>query len=260
MNIKIMVASHKDVELPKDKIYFPVLVGSDRNYTGQTGFQPDNVGDNISSKNTNYNELTAIYWAWKNLKDVDVIGLDHYRRLFSRGHERKLSNALNTGDVENLLKKAPVILPKKRNYFIETIESHYLHSHYQDPLLATRAVIKESYPDYLAAFDNVMKHKSAHMFNMFIMEKSYFDDYCNWLFGVLFKVEKNIDISNYPPQEARVFGYLSEILMDVWVEANQIKYVECNWIQIGKRHMFQKAFVFLKRKFFTNVGHDKTHF
>ncbi|CAJ1185320.1 hypothetical protein FS150101_NMOIFPPK_00806 [Fructilactobacillus sanfranciscensis] len=89
---------------------------------------------------------------------------------------------------------------------------------------------------------------------------------------MLSKVEKQIDISNYSVQEARVFGYLSELLMDTWINTksdlsmdtltntNQVTYIECNWIQIGKRKLFKKALVFLKRKFLSNVGKDETHF
>ena len=38
--------------------------------------------DSISNKNDSYCELTGMYWALKNLKNVDVIGLCHYRRYF----------------------------------------------------------------------------------------------------------------------------------------------------------------------------------
>ncbi|ANZ57747.1 exopolysaccharide biosynthesis protein [Fructilactobacillus lindneri] len=260
MDIKILVASHKDSPMPKDKMYLPVLVGADKNYNGQKGFQPDNQGNDISSKNPNYNELTAIYWAWKNLHNVDAIGLVHYRRLFSKGHARLLENVLTENQVIKMLEKAPVILPRKRHYFVETIKSHYIHSHYQEPLDVTREVIKKDFPDYLCSFDNVMKSRSAHMFNMFIMKTDYFDDYCEWLFSILNKVESKIDISEYSVQEARVFGYLSELLMDVWIQKNNVKYTECNWIQIGDRHLIKKAFGFIKRKLSSNVGKDETHY
>lgn len=37
------------------------------------GYIGDNTGDNISLRNSNYCELTGLYWAWKNLK-CDYIG------------------------------------------------------------------------------------------------------------------------------------------------------------------------------------------
>ena len=273
MKIKILVATHKDNPMPSDKdLYLPILVGADKNFNGQKGFQLDNEGINISSKNPNYNELTAIYWAWKNLNNVDAVGLVHYRRLFSLGSKRDLNNVLTKEQVEKLLKKVPVILPKKRNYYIETIKSHYIHSHYREPLDVLRQVLKNDYPKYLSSFDDLMNKRSAHMFNMSIMKTPYFNEYCEFVFSVLSKVEKQIDISNYSVQEARVFGYLSELLMDTWINTksdismntltntNQVTYIECNWIQIGKRKLFKKALVFLKRKLLSNVGEDETHF
>ena len=78
MNINILVVTHKPHWMPKDKIYLPILVG---NSSIKEKYLRDNTGENISSKNKNYCELTAMYWAWKNLQS-DYIGLCHYRRYF----------------------------------------------------------------------------------------------------------------------------------------------------------------------------------
>lgn len=260
VNIKILVAAHKKFPMPKDReLYLPILVGATKNYTVGIDYQRDDVGKNISIKNPNYNELTAIYWAWKNL-DADAIGLVHYRRLFSRNKKRNLENVLSKDDVEKLLEGSEVILPKKRRYYIETIYSHYIHSHHKEPLDETRKIIQQYYPKYLKSFDKLMSQRSAHMFNMFIMKKNNFDEYSNWLFDILFKLEGRIDISGFSVQEARVFGYISELLLDVWVKTNNIKYIENNWIQIGNRRLAAKVFNFLKRKFIVNANDKRTHF
>ena len=80
MNIKIMVAVHKPYWMPTDSVYLPIHVGKEGK--ADIGFQGDNTGDNISSKNSHYCELTAMYWAWKNL-EADFVGLVHYRRYFT---------------------------------------------------------------------------------------------------------------------------------------------------------------------------------
>ncbi len=254
-----MVAAHKEFPMPENKdLYMPILVGAIRNYKEGIDYQRDDDGENISLKNPNFNELTAVYWAWKNL-DADAIGLVHYRRLFSKGGKRELDNILNKKQIEQLLGKAPIIVPKKRKYYIESNYSHYVHAHSKEPLDVTRNVISENYPRYLDAFDQVMHKTSAHMFNMFIMRKKEFNQYSEWLFDVLFKVEDKIDISNYSVQESRVFGYVSEVLMDVWIETNGVNYVEVPWKQIGKVRLFSKVFNFLKRKFLPN-SKSRTHF
>ena len=254
-----MVAAHKEFPMPENKdLYMPVLVGATKNYKEGIDYQRDDEGKNISLKNPNFNELTAVYWAWKNL-DADAIGLVHYRRLFSKGGKRELDNILNKEQIEQLLDKAPIVVPKKRKYYIETNYSHYVHAHPKEPLEATRDVIAENYPSYLDAFDQVMHKTSAHMFNMFIMKKKEFNQYSEWLFDVLFKVEERIDISRYSVQDARVFGFLAERLMDVWIVSNEKSIVESGWIQLGDKKTLLKVFNLLKSKFLKN-SKKKTHF
>jgi hypothetical protein len=259
VDIKILVAAHKEFPMPAEKsLYLPVLVGATKNYKTGIKYQRDDEGKNISQKNPNYNELTAVYWAWKNL-EADAIGLVHYRRLFNKSRKRDLNGVLNKDNIESLLNEAPIVLPKRRNYYIETNYSHYVHAHHEEPLNETRKIIAEKHPTYLNAFDNVMNRRSAHMFNMFIMKKSKFDQYASWLFDILFELEKRIDTTNYSVQEARVYGYISELLMDVWIETTGAKFIEQSYFQIGKKHMAKKLYFFLKRKF-SSSSTDVTHF
>ena len=243
--------------MPDKKGYLPVLVGAVKNYKPGIEYQRDDEGENISAKNPNYNELTAVYWAWKNLKDVDAIGLVHYRRFFFDSKPYSLENVTSIKKVNQLLQKYDVILPKKRNYYIETNYSHYIHAHHKEPLDRTREVIAKEYPQYLSSFDKVMRKREAHMFNMFVMRKDAFNSYCCFMFSILSRVENQIDISEYSVQEARVFGYISELLMDVWLDTNSFTYVEVPWGQIGGKNTLKKGFSLIKRK----IGiKTKTHF
>lgn len=252
-----MVAAHKKFPMPDKKGYLPVLVGAAKNYEPGIEYQRDDEGENISAKNPNYNELTAVYWAWKNLKDVDAVGLVHYRRLFFDSKPYNLNNVISIENVEKLLTKYDVILPKKRNYYIETNYSHYVHAHHKEPLDKTREIIVQYYPSYLSNYDKIMHRTKAHMFNMFVMRKVAFDSYCQFIFGVLEKLEDEIDISDYSIQEARVFGYISELLMDVWLETNNFEATEVKWEQLGGKKNFQKAISLVERK----IGiKTKTHF
>ncbi|MCH3934406.1 MAG: DUF4422 domain-containing protein [Leuconostoc mesenteroides] len=248
MNIKILVAAHKPYKMPKDqKLYLPIYVGKDLHADAEIdGYVGDNTGENISQKNGSYNELTAIYWAWKNLT-ADAIGLDHYRRYLSLNKKKDINLALSQIQVETLLQKSDIILPKKRNYVFQSNYAHYIHAHHKEPLDITRTVIAEKYPAYLADFDSVMKRTSAHMFNMFIMKKKKFDDYCTWMFDILFEVERRTDISDYSPYEKRVYGFISELLLDVWIQKNKYEYVEVNFVHMESQHWLKKGFSFLAR-------------
>lgn len=252
MKSDIYVVSHKDVTVPKGRIYQPIQVGL--NKQNFVDFKRDNTGENIANKNANYCELTAQYWGWKNRK-AEVKGLVHYRRFFSNGKKhlfasenKKRTDILDEIHLEKLLEQYDLILPTKRNYYIETSWSHYEHAHHIEGLEVTRKVISEFYPEYLETFDNVMKRKSAHMFNMFIAKDDIFNAYNTWLFDVLQKVEERIDITEYTPSEARIFGYISELLMDVWVDQNKINYTELPVIFMEKKDWLKKGYFFLYRK------------
>lgn len=251
--IKILVATHKPYWMPKDEIYLPIHVGAE----GKTdengnpldlGFVKDNTGDHISGKNKNFCELTGLYWAWKNL-EADYIGLAHYRRHFTlKNSGKKEERPITSVELAPQLAKTDVILPKKRNYFIETNYSQYVHAHHSVDLETTRQIISEIFPEYLDAYDASMKKTSGHRFNMFIMKRDIFDAYCEWLFDILFELEKRLDISAYSDNDSRVFGFVSERLLDPWIETNGIGYKEIPYVFMEDQNWIVKGGNFLKRK------------
>lgn len=252
MDIKILVAAHKKYWMPNDDVYLPIHVGRE----GKTdlGYIGDNTGDNISAKNANYCELTGLYWAWKNLKN-DYIGLCHYRRYFARENihtdniEKKKTAILHRKDYEKLLQEYDVILPVKRNYYVETVRSQYEHAHNKRDIDETKRIVLELYPEYSEAFAKVMGRTKLHILNMFVMKKALFDEYCSWLFSILFELEKRIVITNYNQYEARVFGFISERLFNVWLEKQQLKIKEMPVVNLEKVNWVRKIYKFLKRKF-----------
>ncbi len=250
MEIKILVASHKKYWLPSDSVYLPIHVGA----AGKErfGLIGDDTGDNISGKNPNYCELTAIYWAWKNLTQ-DYLGLVHYRRYFTRKQvyhvEKRKKQILSTQEWEALLQEYPVVVADKRKHYIEKNRSHYYHAHHHEGLDGAEQIIAERYPDYLPAFQTVMDRTWAHLFNMFVMRRDLFSDYCEWMFDILFELERRVDISDYSPYEARIFGFVSERLLDVWLERNQVVYAEQNVSFLETQNWVKKGGAFLKRKF-----------
>ena len=87
------------------------------------------------------------------------------------------------------------------------------------------------------------------MFNMMIMKRDLLDAYCSWLFPILFALENEIDVKNMPAFDARLFGRVSELLLDVWLKQNKIKYVETGFVQIGDENWGKKIKGFLSAKF-----------
>lgn len=261
MKVQILVASHKQYKMPRNtKVYLPIFVGAALVKEIPSGFHSDAVGDNISSENSKFNELTAVYWAWKN-SDAAVIGLDHYRRYFvsKKSVKKTFDNILNEKQILDLLKKGDIILPCKRRYYIETIESHYLHSHDEQGLLALKQTFSTFSETYNSALEKTLSSRSAHMFNMFIMKSDDFRQYSAWLFSTLRAIEKRIDYVHLKGNEKRVLGFISEILMDVWVRANHKKVVECPVQVMESNHWPKKIRIFLINKIKGGKSHLNTH-
>jgi len=236
-NIKILIVTHKEFPLPQNDIFLPIQVGK-KIAAHKMNIQGDDEGDNISEKNPNYGELTALFWAWKNLK-TDIIGLYHYRRyfrfktnfLFSKRIYYSPENQIygykiNSKKIEDLLAKYDVLMTKPRIYPY-SLEIGYRASHVWEDLLIIEEIIKKKHPEYALTWDRVIKfnNKLPH-FNMFICNYDIFEKYCIWLFDILFEAEKQIKLSPYKYQQ-RVFGFLGERLQLLYFTHNKytIKYL-----------------------------------
>lgn len=233
-DIKILICVHKEVPLPEHPYFYPIHGGCELS-AFSLPYVADNTGEHISHKNKNYCELTVHYWFWKN-KKCDIIGLNHYRRYFDffckypqyapeRSFEEIhtfLSRPYLFPDIENLLSDYDIILPSKRHWPY-TIATQYAIYHVVNDFRILRDVIREITPDYLQAFDRLAYNDNAYsQYNMFITSWNHFDAYSEWLFKILFEVEKRVKISSYVDQ-ARIFGYMSERLINVYVQKNKLK-------------------------------------
>lgn len=257
LDIKIIIAAHKKYRMPQDDIYVPLHVGAEGK--DPLGYQGDNTGDNISNLNPYFCELTGMYWMWKNQK-ADYLGLAHYRRHFclrkKKGEtkeESKWKSVLNRKEAQSLCTQYDVIVPGKRHYVIETLASHYEHTHYIEHLKKTRTIIDERYPQYLDSYDRELKKTSGYMFNMFLMRADLVDEYCQFLFDVLFELDKRIDTSEYSAFQARYPGRVGEILFNVWLdketEEQGLKVKEIQHIHMEPINWWNKGTAFLKAKF-----------
>lgn len=251
MNIKVIVAAHKPYEMPNDPLYLPLHVGKAGKES--IGFQGDHTGENISADNPYFSELTGLYWAWKNL-DADYIGLAHYRRHFggkkksASAAKNKMDRLLTQKEAESILQSYDIILPQKRNYYIENLYDHYQHSLYVEPLDEAGRIIAEKYPEYLPEFERLHIRKSAHMFNMMIMSKPMLDQYCTWLFDILFELKERIDPAQYDSFHCRYPGRVSELLLDVWIHTNELSYAEVPMVEMQNINWFKKGVSFLRAK------------
>lgn len=258
-NIRIFIACHKKCDVPQDSLYLPVQVGAAGKES--IGFQRDDEGENISSKNPVYCELTGLYWCWKNL-DYDYLGVSHYRRYFtlkSKSYQKKhgpLASVLTEEEAQQLVRKYKVIVPKKRHYYIESVYQHYSNTFSQEQLDETRKILHEKCPEYVSSWDHLMHGTTAWLFNMFLMPEDLVNSYCTWLFDILAELEKRIDVSAMTPFEKRYAGRISERLFDTWLmhqmEIGKIKKEEVKeipYLYVGRVDWYHKITGVLKARF-----------
>jgi len=213
----IYTVKHKPFDLPElPEGYKTVCVG---NYS-----ESDEIdcteGKNIEALNKKLNELTALYWIWKNTKDP-IVGLAHYRR-YLLGSD---GDILTLSEAEQLLKNNDIIchsfnldyLTVKRNIIMMGLLGGQV----------AYDIVRGHLPDgYQEAFAQVMDSHHYYICHLFVTKREILDEYCKWLFSFITKAAKEyIPRIGCDPQEKRAVGYIAEALLSVWVLKNGLKVV-----------------------------------
>ena len=233
MNIKLFTITHKSFTPPPDSMYIPLHVG--RAKAGDLGFLGDDTGDSISHLNPYFCELTGMYWLWKNYHEADYIGICHYRRYLLNED----GTIFNHGQLENLLQSHDIITTK-----LLTLPGSYYDgfgtNHHTKDLINTGDVLKAKYPEYWDTFQELVHGPHTYFGNIFITSKENYDRYCEWLFDILFEVQKRTDFTGYNDYHKRLFGFLSEFLQTVWIRYNKLSVYECMVGMVGEKYETRK--------------------
>jgi len=219
--VRIMVAYHEPATIIKNDIVIPIHVGRAvlKSRTDEESVNRleemmkfsigDDTGDNISLKNPSYNEMTAIYWAWKNYKelgDPDYVGLMHYRRLLYNTEEKGAffeKNSFCNDDINGILKLSKEELLdifdkfdfiSSRPYYRKSVYEHFKENHDIKDLDVAVDILKEKYPEYAESCDRYLSGQNAYFCNMFIFPRKIFVEYCEWIFDILFEFESKVDL------------------------------------------------------------------
>ena len=220
---------HKDKPLVtnyKDPVYVTLVqVGALLTDIRMTEYT-DNQGDNISEKNGDYSELTGLYWIWRNRikrQDEKYYGLAHYRRFLELSEDDLLRLADN--DIDVVL---PYPMPYEPN-----IEAHHLRYLSDSEWDAVLHALEELQPDYSRAFKDILKQEYFYNYNVILAKKDVLDDYCSWLFPLLFRIEENND-PNKEKEPNRYMGYVGETLETLYFMYNKdklkIAHVGCRFL------------------------------
>lgn len=226
------VVSHKELKNKFPKGYKTIIVNA--NYNDVKGDLYDNVGDNISEKNRSFCELTAIYWLWKNSTD-DYIGIDHYRRFFVDGE-----SLLPVDKAKRIVENGFVIVPQKETFTKKMGTLYWSTSGYKHDLTVVRNSIIKIAPEYLKDFDYFLKQNSMYCYNMSVMKRDMFDNYCEWLFAILEDTEQSLDMEQKGAESRRsyykrIYGFIAERLLNVFLIHNNIEVKELPIKFTGKK-------------------------
>lgn len=229
----IYVITHKKFDADLDEHYKILHVGLNDNCSPE--YLRDDTGINIARKNPNFCELTGLYWIWKNdtSDPNDITGLVHYRRYFTTEKEYFLYTYFNrkpeilTYDpISKAVSENDIILPKRKKA-VRTTREVYAFQHLGEDVDLLRDAIATVCPEYLSSFDQAMSSREYYYGNMMICRKKLLDQYSEWMFPVLFELEKHIDLNKYKDNyQKRVYGFLSERMVKVFTDHNNLSVKE----------------------------------
>lgn len=239
MSVKIFTMTHKSFDLPPDDTYIPMQVGAEGKE--DLGYLKDNIGDNISSLNPFFAELSGMYWVWKNVVQYDYVGICHYRRYPVNADNMGMSAT----EYEAVLSSCDLITSK----LIELPNPYYVGykaNHNIRDLELIGKVLGELYPDYKKCFEDTVHDRYTYFGNIIVAPKALFDEYCAWLFPIFFRVHEMIgkELEEYDDYHKRMYGFVSEILLYVWVKVRGLKAYECKIGMLGEK----KETIELKQK------------
>lgn len=227
--MKIFMITHKPFIPPADELYVPIQVGCSLQKEAY-GYMRDDTGIHISNLNPFFCELTGQYYIWKNHPKMDYVGFMHYRRVLLGDQGGMLTHE----ECKTLLTKYDVITTKR-----VTLTTSYYEAfggrHHQKDLDTLENVLRDYFFDYYKTYKKLVRDNKPYFGNMYIMSWERFCNYCDFLFPVLFEVMKRTDMAGYDGYQKRLYGFLSEFLLGVYLERNHLKVKNCKVGMIGAK-------------------------
>lgn len=213
--LRIFIVAHKPCDIPSDDVMTPIHVGRAVSpYKDEMSWmQGDNTGDNISSKNSSYCEMTAHYWIWKNVHDAEYVGICHYRRFFGID--------LTESNINDVMADADVLMVEP-SWHIDSVYSYFAKFVGAENMTILSIVMKKCFPEYFDTLEKTCDGIKFHPFNMVLCRMGLFDDYCQWMFTILKECEKYIKPASYVNAQ-RTLAYIAELLTGVYFVHRQLR-------------------------------------
>lgn len=238
-NFCVYVVTYKDLQLAAPPEGYKIIHAG-RGLSKDIGYIGDNTGDNISALNVYLNELTALYWMWKNTSHT-VIGLNHYRRFFTESPDANFAyEKILTKDAAMKLLERYDFITSTATYEILT-QRELIQNDCREELTTLaenifRKHLLKAQPDYLQSFEDVMNALTIYRSHLFITRRNIFDAYCKWLFSFLLdatdEILRIVDLENFPFTPRRLIAFFAERMLTVWLRRNRLRVKELNFMFI----------------------------
>lgn len=190
-NYRIFICTHKDIPFDYKKIGVNkkhyTIISQVKGVESDVCDVIDTSDDEFVKKNKiGYSELTAIHYLYTHqelIKDLDYIGICHYRRFYL---DLMLNGAEITEDIVTVNNR----IMNHTNY------REYDVCHCKAHIDMVWDIVNRYYTDYADGFRSTMNSNKMHHCNMVILPKNVFLEYCEFLFGVLGKFDEQIGVTN----------------------------------------------------------------
>lgn len=225
-DIKIYQVTHKKFKPVNGELYKPIHAG--RQGKADLGYLGDAEGDNISALNDKINECTALYWIWKNDR-TEYVGLNHYRRLFRSAVNGEWM--LQDFEVQILLEQYDIIVALAYDTGKLSVLESMRYQVCQEALDNAYDVLQDIFQkrkkeDY-EAFRYVMNGYMLYPCNMFITSRKIMEEYCEWLFPIIFEMVEKVEIKDtWDDYSKRILGFFAERLLTVWIVQHNFRIKE----------------------------------
>ena len=236
-DVGVYVVTHKDAKLSSLPEGYKFIHAGQAQAKADFGYAGDNVGDNISRLNPFLDEVTALYWIWRNTNHTHV-GFVHYRRFFTADVNQKIFDAekiLSAPEILKILSEYDIIVKNEVVTDRPQLDTIILSTGQPDLVRIVEEIIRDhlaqKQPDYLNAFDDVMSGIALFPCGMHVARRNVFDAYCEWLFSFLLDATKEIrekvklgskTLEERGHEYSRVVGHFAERLLTVWLTKNHL--------------------------------------
>ena len=233
----VYVVTHKDVKLDALPECYRIIHAGHATAAQDFGYAGDDTGDNISALNRYLDEITALYWIWRNTKHTHT-GIVHYRRLFTTRDAKTFdeSKSLSATEIFTLLGEYDIIVNNEYLSERSQLELMILSTGQPDLVRISEKIVRKhlaaAQPDYLDAYDAVINGFTLFICGVFVTRRNVLNAYCEWLFSFMLDAtlemrEKvrigDTTLAEMPHEYSRMMSFFAERMLTVWLTKNHLR-------------------------------------